>query len=102
MGSACSGTAPCSLASALAAGGAVAAGPVAFVGLMVPHLVRSSPARQPAPCYPPAPFREPAFLWLFGDLLARLVSRTVEVPVGIVTALMGVPFFLLLLHRSRR
>lgn len=87
---------------ALAAGGAVSvAGPVAFVGLMVPHLVRSFAGPAARALLPASALSGAGFL-VVCDLLARLVSRTVEVPVGIVTALMGVPFFLLLLHRSRR
>lgn len=87
---------------ALAAGGAVSvAGPVAFVGLMVPHLVRSFSGPAARALLPAAALSGAGFL-VACDLFARLLSRSIEIPVGIVTALMGVPFFLLLLHRSRR
>ena len=88
--------------AALAAGGAVSVvGPVGFVGLMVPHLLRSLVGA--------AARRLLIFVALAGavflvgcDLLSRLLSRTTEVPVGIVTSIAGVIFFLALLHRLRR
>jgi len=86
---------------ALTAGGAVSViGPVAFVGLMVPHLVRGRSGPAARVLLPAAALFGASFLVLC-DVLARLVSRSVDVPVGIVTALMGVPFFLALLHRAR-
>lgn len=89
-------------AIALAAGGAVSVvGPIAFVGLMVPHAVRGlvgSPARL---LLPASALAGAGFLVLC-DALARVVSRSVDMPVGVVTALAGVPFFLVLLHHTRR
>lgn len=88
-------------AVALAAGGAVSvAGPVAFVGLMVPHIVRNWVGPAARGLLPASVFAGAAFLVL-ADLLGRTVSRSVDLPVGVVTTLMGVPFFLFLLHRAR-
>ncbi len=86
---------------ALTAGSAVAVvGPVAFVGLMVPHLVRPFAGPAARRVLPASALAGAGFL-VVCDLLARVASRNVEIPVGVVTALMGVPFFLGLLHRLR-
>ncbi len=86
---------------ALSAGSAVSVvGPVAFVGLMVPHLVRPIAGPAARALLPAAALAGAGFL-VMCDLLARIASRSVDLPVGIVTALMGVPFFLALLHRMR-
>lgn len=89
------------LCVALVAGGAVSVtGPIAFVGLMVPHMLRSlvGPA---ARHLLPAAALGGAILLIGCDLVARIVSLSVDIPVGVVTSLLGVPFFLLLLARSR-
>lgn len=87
--------------TALAAGGAVSVvGPVAFVGLMVPHLVRPLAGPSAGALLPGTALAGAGFL-VTCDLLSRVVSQAVDIPVGIVTALMGVPFFLGLLHRMR-
>ncbi|RMF74659.1 MAG: iron ABC transporter permease [Acidobacteria bacterium] len=89
-------------AIALASGGAVSVvGPIAFVGLMVPHAVRGL-VGAPARVLLPASALGGAGFLVLCDALARVASRSVDVPVGVVTALAGVPFFLVLLHRSRR
>jgi iron complex transport system permease protein len=86
---------------ALAAGGAVSVtGPIAFVGLMVPHLVRPFTGPATRRLLPAAILGGGAFL-VGCDLVARLLSPAVDVPVGVVTALCGVPFFLALLQRAR-
>lgn len=87
---------------ALLAGGTVAlAGPVGFVGLVVPNLVRrlAGPAlgRSLALCLPLG-----AALVLAADTLGRLVARPEEIPLGIVLALIGGPVFILLVGRSDR
>lgn len=86
--------------TALGVGAAVAAaGLVGFVGLLVPHLLRLL-------CGPdhrlllPAAMLAGASLLLFADLLARLLLAPAELPLGIVTALLGAPFFLWLLRRE--
>jgi iron complex transport system permease protein len=89
------------LGFALLAGGAVAAaGPVAFVGLAVPHVARwivGSDYRWIVPYS----LLLGAGLLLAGDVLGRVVARPAEVEVGIVTALFGAPFFVWLVRRRR-
>ncbi len=86
---------------ALTAGSAVSVvGPVGFVGLMIPHMVRTVTGTAARTLTPAAALAGGVFLVL-GDVLARSLSRVAEVPVGVVTALVGVPFFLALLHRAR-
>jgi iron complex transport system permease protein len=87
---------------ALTAGSAVAVvGPIGFVGLMVPHMVRVLTGPEARRLLPACVLAGSAFL-VVCDAASRIVSRTFELPVGIVTALAGVPFFLALLHRRRR
>jgi iron complex transport system permease protein len=75
-------------------------GVIGFVGLVVPHLVRlvwGSDYRRIMPLSVLAG----ASLLLFSDVIARIVLAPQEIPVGIVTAMIGAPFFLWLLRRSR-
>ena len=85
----------------LLAGGAVAAaGPVAFVGLAVPHIARALAG----PDYRwtvPYSILLGAVLLLVSDVLGRVVARPAELGVGIVTALLGAPFFIWLVRRRR-
>ena len=91
------------LALALATGAAVAAaGVVAFVGLVVPHLVRlaAGPGHR---IVVPASALGGAALVVLADVAARTVAAPVELPLGVViTSLVGGPFFLWLLWRTRR
>ena len=90
------------LGLALATGAAVAAaGVVAFVGLVVPHLVRlaAGPAHR---IVVPASALAGASLVVLADVAARTVAAPVEVPLGVITSLTGGPFFLWLLWRTRR
>ena len=75
------------------------AGLVGFVGLIAPHAVRlaSGPGHRRLV---PLAFGCGAVFLLFADLVARTLLDGQELPVGVVTALCGVPFFLLLLRRS--
>ena len=85
----------------LAAGAAVAlAGIVAFVGLIVPHLVRlwAGPDHR---ALLPASALLGALLLTVADVAARLVLAPTELPIGILTALVGGPFFFVLLLRRR-
>ncbi|MFV0885844.1 FecCD family ABC transporter permease [Metapseudomonas otitidis] len=87
--------------TALGVGAAVAAsGLIGFIGLVVPHLVRllAGPDHR---VLLPASALAGASLILFSDLAARLVLSPAELPIGIVTALVGAPFFLYLLLRGR-
>lgn len=87
--------------TALGVGAAVAAsGLIGFIGLVVPHLVRllAGPDHR---VLLPASALAGASLILFSDLAARLVLSPAELPIGIVTALVGAPLFLYLLLRGR-
>lgn len=88
--------------ASLATGAAVAvAGPVAFIGLVVPHMVRLVVGSDHRLVLPASALFGGAFL-IVCDLVARTVFQPLELPVGIVTALVGGPFFLWLLVRSGR
>ncbi|MFP5358006.1 MAG: FecCD family ABC transporter permease [Gammaproteobacteria bacterium] len=85
----------------MAAGAAVAlAGIIGFVGLVVPHLVRlwAGPDHR---LLLPASALLGALLLVLADTAARLLLAPVELPIGILTALVGGPFFLALLLRVR-
>ncbi|MFI8745232.1 FecCD family ABC transporter permease [Pseudomonas sp. NPDC077186] len=87
--------------TALGVGAAVAAaGLIGFIGLVVPHLMRLlvGPDHR---LLLPASALAGASLLLLADLAARLVLAPAELPIGIVTALIGAPFFLYLLVRGR-
>lgn len=85
--------------AALATSAAVAlAGPIGFIGIVVPHLVRLMSGVDHRIVLPASALFGAAFL-VACDLVARTVLAPVEVPVGIVTAMLGGPFFLWLLVR---
>ncbi|MFA0775893.1 MAG: hypothetical protein THHGLFOP_001418 [Candidatus Fervidibacter sp.] len=89
-------------AAALSCAAAVsAAGIIGFVGLIAPHLARLLLGPHHRTLIPAASLFG-ALLLLWCDTLARLLIRPAELPVGIFTALLGVPFFLLLLRQARR
>ena len=89
-------------ATALLAGAAVAlAGLVGFVGLVVPHALRFFIGATHARLVP-ASFIGGAIVLVLADLAARVVIAPAELPVGAITGLIGAPFFLALLVRSRR
>ncbi|KJH79987.1 MULTISPECIES: FecCD family ABC transporter permease [Pseudomonadaceae] len=88
--------------TALGVGVAVAAaGMIGFVGLVVPHLVRLLVGPDHRLLLPASALAGGSLL-LLADLLARLMLAPAELPIGIVTALLGAPFFLYLLQRGRR
>lgn len=80
--------------------GVAAAGLIGFIGLVVPHLVRllAGPDHR---VVLPASLLAGGILMLFADLAARLLLAPAELPIGIVTAFIGAPFFLMLLIRGR-
>ncbi|EME97247.1 transport system permease [Streptomyces mobaraensis NBRC 13819 = DSM 40847] len=85
----------------LLCGAATAAcGPIVFVGLMVPHMVRSFTGPDLRWVLPYAALLAPALL-LGTDILGRVVARPSELQVGIVTALVGGPLFIRLIRRRR-
>jgi iron complex transport system permease protein len=89
------------VSAALAVGAAVAvAGPIGFVGLLVPHLLRLivGPAHR---ALLPLSFVGGGVFVVGADVVARTVLAPAEIPVGVLTAAMGAPFFLALLLRRR-
>ena len=89
------------LTTALVIGAAVAiAGPIGFVGLLVPHVVRLSIGPAHAGVVPLSFLGGGVFLVL-ADVLARALFRSADIPVGVVTAVVGAPLFLILLVRRR-
>jgi iron complex transport system permease protein len=85
----------------LLAGGAVAAaGPIAFVGLVVPHLARGV-AGADYRWIVPYSIVLGAVLLLVSDVVGRVIARPADMGVGIVTALVGAPFFVWLVRRRR-
>jgi iron complex transport system permease protein len=82
----------------LAAGTVAAAGLVGFVGLLVPHLVRMAGARTHRSIIS-ASALVGGTLVVLSDLVARVATPPAELPLGAVTAILGVPFFLARLRR---
>jgi iron complex transport system permease protein len=88
------------VSASLATGAAVSiSGPIAFVGLVVPHLVRLIVGADHRLVLPASMLGGASFL-IWCDLVARTLFAPVELPVGVVTALIGGPFFLWLLIRK--
>ena len=75
-------------------------GTIGFVGLIVPHMVRLILGPAHRGLVPAAALAGGTFL-VWADVFARTVLAPAELPVGVVTALVGVPFFLVLLRRAR-
>jgi len=88
-------------ASLLTAAAVAVAGLIGFVGLMVPHMVRLALGPDHRLLLP-ASLLGGASVLVLADLIARMVLAPVEIPVGIVTALIGGPFFVWLLVRGER
>ncbi|CAM5254285.1 Iron ABC transporter permease OS=Streptomyces fumanus OX=67302 GN=GCM10018772_45130 PE=3 SV=1 [Streptomyces fumanus] len=89
------------LAATVLCGAATAAcGPILFVGLMVPHVVRSFTGPDLRWILPYATILSPVLL-LGADVLGRIAARPAELQVGIVTAILGGPVFIYLVRRRR-
>ena len=88
------------LASILTAAAVSIAGNIGFVGLIVPHLMRLLVGSDHRVLIPGATLFGGCFL-VVSDTLARTILAPRQLPVGVVTALLGVPLFLLLLHRAK-
>jgi iron complex transport system permease protein len=88
------------LAALLAAATVAAAGLIGFVGLIVPHIVRAGGIRHHRPLMVAAAVIG-ATLVVAADLTARVVRPPGELPLGAVTAVLGVPFFLAQLRKAR-
>jgi iron complex transport system permease protein len=89
------------LAATVLCGAATAAcGPIAFVGLMIPHAVRSFTGPDQRWILPYAAILSPVLL-LGADVLGRIVARPSELQVGIITSIIGGPVFIFLVRRRR-
>jgi iron complex transport system permease protein len=88
------------LASVLTASAVSIAGNIGFVGLIVPHLTRLMLGSDHRLLLPAATLFGGIFL-VISDTLARTVIAPQQLPVGVITALLGVPLFLLLLNRAK-
>ncbi|WP_398933440.1 FecCD family ABC transporter permease [Streptomyces sp. 130] len=89
------------LAVTLLCGAATAAcGPIVFIGLMIPHLVRTLTGPDLRWILPYAAVLSPVLL-LGADVVGRVVARPSELQVGIVTAFIGGPVFIYLVRRKR-
>ena len=85
--------------ASLATGAAVSvAGPIGFVGIVIPHLVRLLVGADHRVVLPASALFGAAFL-VGCDLLGRILMPPIEIPVGVITALIGGPFFLWLLMK---
>jgi iron complex transport system permease protein len=89
------------LGSLLTAAAVSISGLVGFVGLVVPHAMRLSLGPDHRLLLPAAALGGGAFV-IIADLLARIVMAPAEIPVGVITAIIGAPFFLYLLRRTRK
>lgn len=76
-------------------------GPIGFTGLMMPHIVRLFVGGDHRRVLPTAALSGAVFL-IRADIAARTISAPMEVPVGVLTALCGGPFFLRLMRRDAR
>jgi iron complex transport system permease protein len=87
---------------ALSVGASVAvAGTIGFIGLVAPHLVRRMVGYDPARLLFPSAFAGAALL-LAADIAVRIIPSATDIKVGVLTAIIGVPFFLYLIVRERR
>jgi len=90
------------LGTAISVGAATAvSGVIGFIGLVVPHVLRPFVGHRPAVLLPVSALGG-ALLLLCADIAVRLVTPGAELKLGVLTALVGAPFFLWLVVRSRR
>ncbi len=90
------------LGTTLGVGGAVAvAGTIGFIGLVAPHLMRPLIGHDPARLLVPSALTGAALL-LAADIAVRIIPSTSDIKVGVLTSIIGVPFFLYLIMRERR
>jgi iron complex transport system permease protein len=89
------------LGSLLTAAAVSISGLIGFVGLIVPHAVRLSLGPDHRVLIPVSALAGAIFL-VVADLVARTIMAPVEIPVGVITAIVGGPFFLLILRRNKR
>jgi iron complex transport system permease protein len=88
------------LAVAMTATGVAACGPISFIGLVVPHMVRKITGGRHRWLLPVSAMVG-ALLLVIADLLARIIHPPLELPAGMLTAIIGAPWFVWLLVRMR-
>ena len=88
------------LAVAMTATGVAVCGPISFIGLVVPHMVRKITGGQHRWLLPVSALTG-ALLLVIADLLARMIHPPLELPAGVLTAMIGAPWFVWLLMRMR-
>lgn len=76
------------------------AGNIGFIGLVVPHLLRPFVAYEPRRLLPASGVAG-AILLLVADIAVQSMSETRELKLGVITSLVGAPFFLFLILKSR-
>jgi len=89
------------LGSLLTAAAVSISGLIGFVGLVMPHAMRLILGPDHRLLIPASALAGGVFV-IIADLLARVILAPIEIPVGVITAVIGAPFFLYLLRRSRR
>ena len=87
-------------AALLTAAAVAVSGIVGFVGLLVPHIMRLLVGPDHRRLFPASALGG-AILLVGADILARTVVAPAEIPLGVITSMLGCPFFLYLLHRRR-
>ncbi|WP_052283334.1 Fe(3+) dicitrate ABC transporter permease subunit FecD [Kluyvera genomosp. 1] len=88
------------LAVAMTSTGVAVCGPISFVGLVVPHMVRSITGGRHRWLLPVSALTG-ALLLVIADLMARVIHPPLELPAGVLTAIIGAPWFVWLLVRMR-
>lgn len=88
------------LAVAMTSTGVAVCGPISFIGLMVPHMVRSITGGRHRWLLPVSAMTG-ALLLVVADLLARIIHPPLELPAGVLTAIIGAPWFVWLLVRMQ-
>lgn len=88
------------LAVAMTSTGVAVCGPISFIGLVVPHMVRSITGGRHRWLLPVSAMAG-ALLLVVADLLARIIHPPLELPAGVLTAIIGTPWFVWLLVRMR-
>ncbi len=89
------------LATLITAAAVSVAGIIGWIGLIVPHLVRMMVGPDNRRVVPLSAALGAAFLML-ADIFAKTLTPAAEIPVGIFTSLIGIPFFVVLLRKSKR
>lgn len=84
----------------LAGAATAAAGPIGFIGLVIPHMVRAVTGPDHRWLLPYSMLGASVLL-LVADVVGRIVARPGELQVGLVTAVLGAPFFILLVRRRK-